>query len=96
MAEEGTLTARGVSGATYEFWVYPWNTSLKPEGGVYLVLKKAARNGNYDLLYVGQTTDLSERFEVHHKKPCFDRQGKTHIAAGWRIPRELAFLWRLI
>ena len=81
MAEEGTLTARGVSGATYEFWCYPWDTTLKHEGGVYLVLKKTTRNGNYDMLYVGQTVDLSERFEAHHQKPCFDRNGKTHIAA---------------
>jgi predicted GIY-YIG superfamily endonuclease len=51
---------------------------MKAVGGVYLVLKRA--NGTYNLLYVGQTGDLSERFEDHHKAACFDRNGKTHIA----------------
>lgn len=32
------------------------------------------------MLYVGQTDDLSSRFDGHHKQRCFDRNGKTHIA----------------
>ena len=81
MAEENKLTVRGASGATYDFWVYLWGQQFKAVGGVYLVLKRQAVNGNYGLLYIGQTGDLSERFDNHHKKPCFDRNGKTHIAA---------------
>jgi excinuclease UvrABC nuclease subunit len=81
MAEENKLTVKGASGQTYDFWAYPWNTTLRAEGGVYLVLKKNHVNGNYGLIYVGQTSNLSERFDDHHKKHCFDRHGKTHIAA---------------
>jgi predicted GIY-YIG superfamily endonuclease len=80
MAEENSLTVGGASGVSYVFWAYPWDTSFKSEGGVYLVLRKAPNNGNYNVLYVGQTANLSERFDNHHKKPCFDRYGKTHIA----------------
>lgn len=79
MAEANKITANGASGTSYEFWVYPWGTPMRAIGGVYLVLKKSM-NGKYDVLYVGQTADLSERFDNHHKKPCFDRNDKTHIA----------------
>jgi excinuclease UvrABC nuclease subunit len=76
-----TVTATGASGANYNFYVYPWGTDLKKVGGVYMVLRKGSQNGKYDVLYVGQTGNLSERFDNHHKKPCFDRNRKTHIAA---------------
>jgi excinuclease UvrABC nuclease subunit len=75
------VTATGAFGAKYSFYVYPWGTDLKQVGGVYMVLRKGSQNGNYDVLYVGQTNNLSERFDNHHKKPCFDRNRKTHIAA---------------
>ncbi|MCK5232542.1 MAG: GIY-YIG nuclease family protein [Desulfobulbaceae bacterium] len=35
--------------------------------------------GRYTILYVGQTGDLSERFDDHHKGACFNRNGSTHI-----------------
>lgn len=79
MAAEGKVTVTGASGTQYEFEVYPWGTSFKPLGGVYLVLRKQL-TGKYDLLYIGQTGDLSERFDNHHQAPCFNRNGKTHIA----------------
>jgi len=79
MAAEDNVKVAGVSGTQYEFGVYPWGTSFNSIGGVYLVLKKQV-SGKYDLLYIGQTGDLSERFDNHHKAPCFTRNGKTHIA----------------
>ena len=74
-----TITMQGRSGAKYQFWVYPWGESLKAVGGVYSVLRDDGTT--YTVLYVGQTGDLSERFENHHKAACFDRHRKTHIAA---------------
>lgn len=79
MAAEGKVTVKGISGAQYEFDIYRWGTSFTPVGGLYLVLKKQP-TGKYELLYVGQTGDLSERFDNHHKQSSFDRRGKTHIA----------------
>jgi len=78
MAKVDSVTANGASGQAYEFGVYPWGTSFKPLGGVYLVLKNNS-GSNYDVLYVGQTGDLSERFDDHHKQGCFDRNRRTHI-----------------
>ncbi len=42
------------------------------------MLKKNPQN-NFTVLYIGQTGDLSTRFDNHHNQPCFDRNGKTHI-----------------
>ena len=77
MVKETTVTLKGASGRSYDFDVYPWNTSFKDVGAVYVILKK---NGtNFSVIYIGQTGDLSERFDNHHKRLCFDRNGKTHI-----------------
>ena len=78
MEKEGTVKAKGASGTSYSFDVYPWGTSFKALGAVYLVLKKSSA-GNYTILYVGQTGNLSERFDDHHKDTCFSRNSRTHI-----------------
>lgn len=77
MSKVDTITLFGASGRSYNFDVYPWNTSFKALGAVYTVLKKSGLN--YTILYIGQTGDLSSRFDSHHKQTCFDRNGKTHI-----------------
>lgn len=78
MPKETSVTLKGNSGRSYDFDVYPWNTSFNPIGAVYAVLKK--NGSNFTILYIGQTNDLSERFDNHHKQGCFDRNNKTHIA----------------
>lgn len=69
------ITLRGKSGASYDFEIYPWGQEFRPVGGVYVVLKSATDG----TIYIGQTGDLSERFDAHHKASCLDRYGKTHI-----------------
>ncbi|MBT1073487.1 GIY-YIG nuclease family protein [Pelotalea chapellei] len=78
MAAEDKVTVKGQSGTQYEFEVYPWGTTFNPVGGLYIVLKK--QPGNYGILYIGQTGNLSERFDNHHQSDSFTRYGKTHIA----------------
>ena len=78
MSKVDTITAKGASGTSYSFDVYPWSTNFNAVGAVYLVLKKGS-DGKYTILYVGQTGDLSERFDDHHKGTCFNRNGRTHI-----------------
>ena len=74
-----TVVLQGRSGAKYQFWVYPWGQEFKAQGGVYAVLREEA--GTYVVVYVGQTGDLSERFDNHHKSACFAGHLRTHIAA---------------
>jgi len=69
------ITLRGRSGATYDFDVYPWGQQFNPVGGVYVVLREPADG----IIYVGQTGDLSARFDVHHKAACFQLHGRRYI-----------------
>ena len=73
-----TITLRGTSGSSYTFSIYPLGQAFKALGGVYAILR--FEGGSYQVLYVGQTGDLSERFDDHHKAACFSRNGATHIA----------------
>lgn len=74
-----TVELVGKSGTKYPMWVYPWGESLKAAGGVYAVLRHD--NDGYAVLYIGQTGDMNERFDNHHKSDCFDEHRKTHVAA---------------
>ena len=80
MAQTKNITLTGASKRTYSFQAFPWGTSFNPAGAVYAILKEAPIM-HYSVLYIGQTGDLRERFDGHHKQACFDRNGKTHIAA---------------
>ncbi len=73
-----TIMMEGRSGAKHEFQVFSWGTDFKPLGAVYVVLKRRT-DGRYDVIYIGETGDLSERFDNHHQTACFTRNGKTHI-----------------
>ncbi|HEX9580802.1 MAG TPA: GIY-YIG nuclease family protein [Gemmatimonadales bacterium] len=72
-----TVTLQGRSGAKYQFEAFDWGTEFKPRGAVYAVLRLDP--DEYAVLYIGQTGDLSERFDDHHKAGCFASHRKTHI-----------------
>ena len=78
MSDE-TIVPKGASEASYRFTVFPWGTNFNPIGAVYLILRKEFSGGKYTILYVGQTGDLSDRFNGHHKQHCFDNNRKSHI-----------------
>lgn len=72
-----TLELTGASGKKYAFLVYPWGTSFKPLGGVYAITRATPNQSGgqtHTILYVGQTGDLSERFDDHHKEDCFNKR----------------------
>lgn len=73
-----SVTFGGASGAKYSFEVHRWGTTFAAVGAVYGVLRWDA--GSYRLIYVGETSDLSSRFDNHHRAPCFDRHHKSHLA----------------
>ncbi|RKT37855.1 GIY-YIG nuclease family protein [Thiocapsa rosea] len=78
MVQQPTLTIPGASRTQYPFTLFPWGTAFRRFGAVYVVLRRQ-HDGRYQLLYVGQTMDMSERFLAHHKLACFQRYGQTHI-----------------
>ena len=74
MAKLATVKFTGKSGTPYEFNVYPFNTIFKDVPAVYFVTKRYQNDkGGYshDEIYVGETHDLSDRFDNHHKADCF-------------------------
>jgi predicted GIY-YIG superfamily endonuclease len=74
----------GASGTRYTFYVFPMNTQFKQSGGVYAVTRSTGTSGQgqtHHIVYIGQTGDLSERFDAHHKADCFRKQGSTHLCA---------------
>jgi len=74
MAKLGTIHFTGQSGKKYSFNVYQITASFKAIGAVYLITKRTVTDGtgNHTRIYVGQTGDLSERFNNHHKQDCFE------------------------
>jgi hypothetical protein len=73
----------GQSGTKYAFQIYPLNTTFKPLGAVYVISKRTPKpNGgaNHTFIYIGQTGDLSTRFDDHHKEACFATHGANCIS----------------
>ena len=75
MAQE--IIWQGASGANYRYWIYPVGNSFNPAPGNYIFAKQGG--GGWHAVYIGETGDLSERFDSHHKAGCISRNGATHI-----------------
>lgn len=80
----GTLILKGASGTEYKFLVYPIGTSFKSIGGVYYISKRTKKSdgvgGTHSQVYIGETGDLSERFDNHHKADCFVKNNANCIS----------------
>jgi len=78
MAHYGSMTVKGTSGNSYTFEVYSYDTEFKPLAAVYLITKRTPKTdgtGSHSFIYVGETDDLSDRFDGHHKEQCFINYG---------------------
>jgi hypothetical protein len=75
-----TVDWPGASGRTYPYWVYALPPNFNAAPGNYIFAKRNA-DGRWTPVYIGQTGDLSERFDFHHAMPCVIRNGATHIHA---------------
>ncbi len=82
MAKLATMTFTGASETKYEFDVYSRDINFQKVAAVYFITKRTQESaGGYTHIpiYVGQTNDLSERFDDHHKASCFKRHGANCI-----------------
>lgn len=78
MAKIGNLKIKGASGTTYTFNVYPYDTEFKDLAAVYYISNRIEENdgkGSHSPIYIGQTEDLSTRFDGHHDEECFEEYG---------------------
>lgn len=84
MAKLGTLTLTGKSGQKYAFDVYSSDVTFNDDiACVYYVSKRTIKsdgNGDHTAIYVGETGDIADRFEGHHKQWCFDNHDYNAIS----------------
>lgn len=82
MAKLGTITLTGQSGLSYDFNVYPWGTEFNDFGAVYYISNrhKDGDTWSHTKIYIGQSGDMSERFDDHHKADCFEDHNANAIS----------------
>ena len=72
----------GKSGTKYRFSMYKYPDDLESASAVYILTHRnvdAEGKGKHTNIYVGQTSNLSERHEDHHKEECFQRRSANCI-----------------
>ena len=70
----------GKSGLAYLFDVYPFpDQEFKKDRAAVYVIGKTNPHGLLQIIYVGETDDLSARFDNHHKASCFSNNGADAI-----------------
>lgn len=73
---------QGVSGRTYTYKSFEFNTTWFALPGNYIFARESFRGSNvWYAIYIGETSDFSRRFVNHHAQQCIDRGGATHIHA---------------
>ena len=66
------------------FKIQDWKPSYN--AAVYAILKKSSRDGNYNLIYIGQSENMADRgfYKSHHAYTCWLRnvnsEGELFIA----------------
>lgn len=75
-----TIKWKGKSGNAYKYGIYQISENFEATPGNYCFAKETKPN-TWKPLYFGETEDLSERFDNHHKIDCAKREGATHIHA---------------
>lgn len=68
----------GRSGERYTFAVWPRQTRFAAKGGVYAMARHIAGE-RYDIIFIGETGDLSRRPFQKDRVPCFNQNGADHI-----------------
>ncbi len=71
------------SGREYEYKILKLEDNrevpdFKSRAGNYVFMKKI--DGKWNIIYIGTTGDLSERFDNHHAMDCIKKNNATHIA----------------
>lgn len=78
MSNRKVLNFRGKNGHIYHFQVYGKNEQLPSTAALYAFMNYS--NGEWHVLYIGQTIDLPERMESHHKWHEAERLGFNYLA----------------
>jgi hypothetical protein len=74
----GKINWPGASGKSYEYEIYENETTFRSVPGNY-VFAREVTPGHWAPVYIGETGDLSTRFDDHHKAKEIAKHGATHI-----------------
>lgn len=79
-----TVTLTGKTGQKYQFDVYSVDTTWKDNVEcVYYISRRYKNNEggfSHDDIYIGETDDLKDRINNHHKRDCFRREKYNAIS----------------
>lgn len=87
MGDLGIHVWTGQSGQKYRYTVYMYGTMFGP-GPANFIFARETRAGQYQVLYVGQTQDLSEPFEDTVAGECLKQGRVTHVHVRHTDGRE--------
>jgi len=76
-----TITWEGTSGKTYKYWIYDIGYDNFDAVPANYIFTKETEPQTHRPIYIGETEDISERFDNHHKIDCIKKNGATHIHA---------------
>ena len=81
MSKLGTISTSGQSGKPYSFNVLSLDSNFDEIPAVYVVTNRHKSGDRYShtFIYIGQTDNLKERIENHHKQDCFDKNDANAI-----------------
>lgn len=82
MSTATTVTFKGASGTTYQYYVYPLGTKFSARASNYCFARRDA-TGNVSPLYFGETDNLYRRLneQEHERTACASRHGCNTICA---------------
>jgi predicted GIY-YIG superfamily endonuclease len=78
MATERIMKWKGKSSQDYKYWIWDISTRFEAAPANYIFAKETSPN-SFQAIYIGETGDISERFEDHEKWDCITRYGATHV-----------------
>lgn len=77
---ESSVLLAGKSGQEYLFTVWTRQTRFRAKPGVY-AMARALGGERFNIIYIGESNDLSVRPLNRDKLACFDQHGADHIFA---------------
>ncbi len=91
------LTLNGISGKQYLFDLFSFEdfselkSSFRAMPAVYVFTRRRmVTNGcTHDLVYLGETENLSQRFDAHHKEQCITAHFANCIGVHGLAPEEV-------
>ena len=79
----------GASGNRYTYYVSKRPANFTDTRGGNYIFCFVNSSKKWEAVYIGETGDLSDRFDGHHALRCIDQHGATHIHAHTNTSRDV-------